>query len=122
MTRAELVDHYLEKKINGEYDFSEIKKELKEKHQISSAELSEIVDIIANAELNHKKSDSKKSFGFALFIISLGIIAVIYSVYGIMNSFKPEGEQMSTMSKSLNYLCLLGGVYIILRNLKKLKA
>ena len=121
MTRAELVDHYLDKKLNANYDFSQIKKELKEQHEISGSELSEIVDLIANAELHHTKTSSKNNPGFVLFIITLGIIAIVYSIYGIVNSFSSQEEKMSLMSQSLNYMCLGGGIYVVIRNIKKLK-
>lgn len=121
MKRNELVDYYLEKKLNDGYDFSMIKEELKEKHELSGSELSEIVDLIANAELSHTKFNLNKSHGFILFTIVLGVIAIVYSIYGISMSFKAEAVKMSSLSQTLNYLCLLGGVYVVFRNVKKLR-
>ena len=122
MRRSELVDFYLDKKLNESYDFSRIKKELKEEHQLSGHELSEVVDLIANAELSHTKSTSSKNHGFILFTIALGVVAVAYSIYGITKSFSAQPIQMSRMSEILNYLCLVGGIYVVIRNIKKLRS
>lgn len=117
MITEELIDFYAEKKRTGLMDLSAIKLDLEKQHNLSKEESKLIASQIADRELeliNNKPSLLRKittSKYYSMLFVVLGVVVIIFSILAIQKNVQ------TTFGKTLPWIVLIGGFFLIIKHL-----